>query len=178
MTWQIDPSHTNIGFEGRHMLVSKVRGKFSDFEADLAIDPENLEQSKATFRIKAESLDSGFGQRDEHLKSADFFDVEKYPEIVFDSRKIARNGGDGSYIIEGDLTIRDVTRPVRFKAEVGGPVKNPWGGEVIALDAETEINRKDWDLNWNMALEAGGVLVSDKIKLQLATELNKVEAQN
>jgi polyisoprenoid-binding protein YceI len=174
MTWKIDPIHSEIGFKTKHMMVATVKGKFHEFHGDLVIDENDLSKSGGTIRINAGSIDTNFEQRDNHLKSADFLDVESSPEIVFASNKIERKGEDVA--ISGDLTIRGVSRPVTFKGEVAGPLKDPWGNPRLALSAEAQVNRKDWNLNWNQALEAGGFLVSDKVTLQIDLELSKIEA--
>lgn len=171
MPWQIDPTHSEVGFRTKHMVFATVKGTFHEFEGDFEIDENDLAKSSGVIRIKAASIDTNAGQRDAHLRSADFFDVENAPEIVFESNGIERHGEDVT--IKGNLTIRDVTRPVAFKGEIGGPIRDPWGNEKVALSAETQINRKDWGLNWNQALEAGGLLVSDRVTLHVDLELAK-----
>jgi polyisoprenoid-binding protein YceI len=131
MPWQLDPTHASISFVGKHMLVSKVKGKFEDYIAELDVDEGNLANSSAVFRVKAASLDSGFDQRDNHLRSPDFFNVEQYPEITFKTTRIEPKGGD-DYRFVGDLTIRDVTREVAFDGEVAGPIQDPWGGTRLS----------------------------------------------
>ncbi len=169
MTWQIDPTHSTINFSGKHMLVATVRGQFRSWQAEAEIDETNLANSKATLRIDAKSVDTGVEQRDNHLRSADFFDVENHPEIVFTLRKVAPNGSD--YRFEGDLTIRGVTREVELAGEIDGPLEDPWGAQRIGLSAEGKLNRKDWGLTFNAPLAAGGVLVGDQIKLSIDAEL-------
>lgn len=169
MTWQIDPTHSTIGFSGKHMLVATVRGQFRSWQADTEVDETNLANSKATLRIDARSVDTGVEQRDNHLRSADFFDVENHPEIVFALKKVTPNGGD--YRFEGDLTIRGVTREVELAGEIDGPLEDPWGAQRIGLSAEGKLNRKDWGLTFNAPLAAGGVLVGDQIKLSIDAEL-------
>lgn len=176
MAWQIDPNHANLGFSGKHMVISKVKGKFEDYQVDLNVDEENLANSAATIRVAVASVDSGFGQRDDHLRSADFFDAEQYPYITFATREIQPNGKDGHYRFIGDLTIRDVTREVAFDGEVAGPIQDPWGGTRLALSAATKVNRKDWGLDWNLPLGAGNLLVSDEITLELDAEFVKQAA--
>ncbi|MGH2609044.1 MAG: YceI family protein [Tepidiformaceae bacterium] len=175
MAWQIDPNHANVGFTGKHMLVSKVKGKFQEYEADLDIDEANLANSTAVFRVNVASVESGFDQRDNHLRSVDFFDAEQYPHITFTTREIQSEGGD-QYRFAGDLTIRDVTRPVVFEGEIAGPIQDPWGGTRISLSATTKVNRKDWGLDWNLPLGAGNLLVSDEITLEIDAELVKQAA--
>lgn len=172
MTWQIDPTHSKIGFTGRHMMVAKVRGHFGEFAFEGEINPESLETSKATLKVNVASIDSGFDQRDNHLRSADFFDAEKYPQLTFTTTKVARAKGN-DYQISGDLTIKGVTRAVVFEAEVNGPVE-VFGTQKIGISAETKINRKDWGLSWNMPLGVDGLLVSDEITLTLDAELAEV----
>ncbi len=168
MPWQLDPTHSKIEFSGRHMMVSRVRGHFDRFAVDARIDEGNFEASNATIRVDAASLESGFDQRDNHLRSADFFNVAQYPELVFRTTKIERVKGE-DYRIAGDLTIRNVTRPVVFEAEVTGPIE-VFGTQKIALSATTKINRKDWGLDWNIPLGAGAILVSDEITLSFDAE--------
>ena len=174
--WAIDRAHSSIGFEARHMLVTRVRGQFKEFEAELNIDEQDLTKSSAVITIKAASIDTNEPQRDAHLRSADFFDVEKYPTIRFATKRIEKVG-DNRYRIVGDLTIKDVTREVAFDAEVFGPAKNPWGMEVISVSAEAKIDRKEFGLTWNAALEFGGWLVGDEVKLIFEAELVKQPVQ-
>jgi polyisoprenoid-binding protein YceI len=172
MTWTIDPTHASIGFTGKHMVVAKVRGQFKEFDADVTIDEEDLSRSGGVIRIDVGSLDSGFDQRDKHLRSADFFDAETYPEITFRTKRIEPRGGE-KYRFVGDLTIRDVTREVAFDGEVGGPLNDPWGNKRVVLSAAAKVNRKDWGLEWNLPLGADGLLVSDDITLELDAEFQK-----
>ena len=174
MPWQIDRDHTSLGFTGKHMLVSKVKGKFLDYDADFQINEEDLARSEATFRFKVASVDSGFDQRDNHLRSADFFNADEYPEIVFQTKRIESKGGD-EYRFVGDLTIRDVTREVVFDGEIAGPMPLPWGGTVVSLSATAKVNRKDWGLDWNLPLGASGLLVSDQVTLEIDTEIKNDE---
>jgi len=172
MTWKLDPAHSSLQFAVKHMVISTVRGSFRDFAVDAEIDETNLAKSRATVRIDATSLTTGNDDRDTHLRSADFFDADNHPAIVFVTRGIERRGGD-DHRITGDLTIRDVTRPVVFEGEIQGPVKDPWGGVRFGLSATGKVNRKDFGLNWNAALEAGGFLVGDDVKLSIEAELVK-----
>jgi len=170
MAWQVDPTHTSVEFSAKHMLITTVKGRFDDVEIDADINPDEIADSKAVVRIKTASLDTRDAQRDGHLRSPDFFDVENHPEIIFETKRIER-GKNGEARILGDLTIRGTTREVVFDGEVHGPTPNPWGKRVIALSAETKVSRKDWGLNWNAALEAGGFLVGDTVKLSIDAEL-------
>ncbi|HMO53356.1 MAG TPA: YceI family protein [Tepidiformaceae bacterium] len=173
MTWTNDPDHVSIQFSAKHMLVATVRGHFNEYEVDAFIDEQELTNSRATFTIHAASLESRNRERDAHLRSADFLDVENHPVITFVSRSIEERGKN-NFRIHGDLTIRGVTRPVSFDTEVHGPFVDPWGTERISLTANGKVNRKDFGLTWNMALEAGGVMVGEEVKLSLEAELVKV----
>lgn len=169
--WNIDPSHSTIGFEVKHMMVSKVKGQFTNYSADIeADDLSDLTAANVQFTIDTGSINSNSEDRDNHLKSADFFDIETYPEITFKSTNIAKDGDD--YKVTGDLTIKDVTKPVVFEVEYGGKGTNPWGVEVYGFEAEAKINREEFGLTWNAALETGGVLVGKDIKIKVELELN------
>ena len=180
-TWTTDQTHSQFGFAVRHMMISTVRGQFRDVEAKISFDEANPERSMVEARIAATSIDTGVAQRDNHLKSADFFDAETYPQIVFTSTGIERDGDD--YQIHGDLTIRDQTRPVVLTAEFHGLVPGMDGVRRAAFSARTKISRKAWGLGWNVALESGGWLVSDEIRIELdiaaievALRVNSVQA--
>jgi polyisoprenoid-binding protein YceI len=175
MTWKLDPAHSGLQFAVKHMVIATVRGSFRDFSVEAEIDEGDLAKSQATVRIEAGSLTTGNDDRDAHLRSADFFDVEAHPAIVFVSRAIERRGGN-DYRITGDLTVRGVTRTITLDGEILGPAKDPWGGIRFGLSASGKLNRKDFGLNWNAALEAGGFLVGDDVKLSIEAELVKVAA--
>lgn len=167
LTYTIDPSHSRIGFAGRHMVFTKVRGQFTDFTATVEVpDDKDATQAKVTASIKTASVDSGNEQRDGHLRSGDFFDAEQYPEMTFTSTSV-RSLGDNTHEVTGDLTIRGTTRPITLRTTVEGPLQDPWGNERYGVEAKAKINRKDWGLNWNLALEAGGVLVSEDIEIEI-----------
>ena len=172
VTWQIDASHTTIGFAARHAMVAKVRGRFADFDGSFTIDGSSPENSTATVTIKTASLDTRNDDRDGHLKSADFLDVEKYPEITFASTSI-KSVGDGDFIVGGDLTISGVTQPIEVALTYVGVSQDPWGGTRIGFEGQTEFSRKDFGLTWNVALETGGVLVGEKVKIELDVEAVK-----
>lgn len=163
-TWNIDPSHSSVGFSVKHMVIATVRGRFTQFGGAIVADGNGGVAIEGV--VQAASIDTNEPQRDEHLRSADFFEAAEHPEIRFASTRIVADGG-GRYRIVGDLTIKDVTREVELDAEVQGAGRDPWGNERIALEASGEINRKDFGLNWNQLLETGGVLVGEKIKLTL-----------
>jgi polyisoprenoid-binding protein YceI len=165
--WTVDTSHSEVGFTARHLMVSKVRGRFTDYTATITIAP-NVLDSTVQAVVQLDSVDTRDEKRDGHLKSADFFHVENHPTMTFTSTGIREHGSD--FYLDGDLTIRGITRPVTFDLEFNGVVAGPWGGKSAGFSAETEINRKDWGLEWNVALESGGVLVSDKIKISLEIE--------
>jgi len=168
--WNVDAAHSSIGFSVKHMMVSKVRGSFGDFGAEVEANETDLTAANIAFTIKVASINSGNEDRDNHLRSADFFDVEQYPEIKFVANNITKK--DDDYEIAGDITIKDVTKPIVFEAEYGGKGTNPWGQEVVAFSAETKLNREDFGLTWNQALETGGVLVGKDIKITIDLEAN------
>lgn len=170
--YTIDPAHTRIGFQARHAMVTKVRGQFLDFEGGFHLDPSNPDESSAHLTIQAKSLTTGNKQRDEHLRSNDFFAMEQYPEIKFNSTKVEKTD-DENLRLTGDLTIRGVTRPVTVDFEYLGAAVDPWGNLRIGFEGKTTINRKDWGVNWNAALEAGGVLVSEKVTIELDVSATK-----
>jgi polyisoprenoid-binding protein YceI len=164
-TYAIDPTHTRIGFVARHAMVTKVRGSFNQFEGTGTYDAEDPTRSTLSLTIDAKSIDTRNADRDAHLRGNDFFDMDTYPQIRFVSTKVEPLDAE-TYRVTGDLTIKDVTKPVSIDFEVSGPVQDPWGNTRIGLEGKSEINRKDWGVNFNVALEAGGLLVSDKITLE------------
>jgi polyisoprenoid-binding protein YceI len=172
MNWQIDPAHTRVEFSVRHMMITNVRGTFEQVDGTVAFDERNPARSSVDIRIEAASINTREPNRDAHLRSPDFFDAEAYPYLAFQSRRIEvldeRRGR-----IHGDLTIRGVTRPVVLETEYNGKAISPWGGESAGFSARTEINRKDFGLTWNVALETGGVLVGDIIKINIELEIIK-----
>lgn len=164
-TWVIDKSHSSVEFVARHLMVSKVRGRFEDFDGTIVIADDPL-QSSVTASIDLGSVNTGDAKRDEHLRSGDFFAVDQSPAMTFSSTSV-RQSGDG-YLVEGDLTIGGVTKAVQLTLdEVEGPSQDPWGGTRAGFSATTELSRKDFGLEWNVALETGGVLVGDKVKVAL-----------
>jgi len=167
-TYSIDKAHSEATFQVRHLL-TKVRGRFSDFEGTIEFDHQQPERSSANVIIQAASIDTNERDREAHLRSADFFDVEKFPTLTFTSGAITRRG-DQRFDVAGDLTIHGVTRPVTFEVTFLGKAKDPWGNERIAFEAEAAINRKDFGLNWNAALETGGFLVGDEVKISLSVQ--------
>jgi polyisoprenoid-binding protein YceI len=167
-TFNVDPAHTRVGFVARHLMVSKVRGRFPVTVGKLVVG-ENPEDSSVEATIDVSAVESGDPKRDEHLRSPDFFHVEKFPTVTFRSTKVDDHG-DGEFTVEGDLTVKDVTRPVTLKGEYLGAQDSPWGDTRVGFSAEVEVSRKEWGLEWNVALETGGVLVSDKVKLTIDAE--------
>jgi polyisoprenoid-binding protein YceI len=175
-TWNIDPSHSAIGFSVRHMVVSKTRGRFTRWSGQIRFDPENPSASSVEVNIDPASIDTADAQRDAHLRSSDFLDVEKHPGASFRSTNVADLGGD-RYRISGDLSVHGVTRPVVLEATYEGSGKDPWGGERAGFLATTSIDRKDFGLEWNKALETGGLLVGEKVELTLEVEAVKQPVQ-
>jgi len=173
--WNIDLSHSGVNFSIRHMVISKVRGRFAKFTGVLNFDDEDITRSVVEATIDASSIDTGVEQRDAHLRSADFFDVEKYPELRFRSTRIEKLDEDRFRVV-GQLTIRDVTREVALEIEGGGRAKDPWGNERTGFVAKTTLDRKDFGLKWNQALEAGGVLVGDRVDIELDVQAVKAAA--
>ena len=167
-TWALDTTHTDVSFTARHLMVTKVRGRFAVPAAPSRSPRTRLSRRSRPF-IDVPSVNSGEAGRDEHLRTADFFDAEHYPTITFRSTKV-EDAGDGEYKVTGDLTIKDVTRPVTLDLEYLGTVASPWGDQRAGFSATTEISRKEWGIEYNMALEAGGVVVGDKIKLNIDAE--------
>jgi polyisoprenoid-binding protein YceI len=167
-TWTIDSGHAGVGFVGRHFGLTRIRGRFTGVEGTVTI-AEPVEQSTVAVVIAMDSVDSGDQTRDDHLRSADLFDVEHHPTATFRSTGVTAAGGTGR--LSGDLTIKGVTRPVELDVEFVGGVADPWGNERAVFSASGLINREDWGLTWNMVLEAGGVLVSKEIRLEIDVEL-------
>jgi len=165
-TWNIDAAHTTFGFSVRHMMITTVRGQFDTVGGQLELNEEDPTQSQISIEIETASIDTRNEQRDAHLRSADFFDAENNPKITFTSGAI-RSTGAGTYDVTGDLTIRGVTREVVVKVEEEGRGVDPWGQSKIAYTASTKIRRTDFGLNWNQALEAGGVLVAEEVKIEV-----------
>ncbi len=163
-TYAIDPAHSEVGFVARHAMVTKVRGRFTEVEGTLTFG-DDVESSTATATIKTASVITGSADRDGHIKGADFFDVEKYPTITFAATGVRADGG--AYVLDGNLTIKDVTRPVSLPVQFEGVATDPFGNQRAGFSASTVVEREDWGLTWNAALETGGVLVSKKVTLQL-----------
>lgn len=164
MAWVIDPAHSMIGFRAKHMMFTTVRGQFDSFQGTLNLDVQNPENSSVEGTIDVSSIDTGDNDRDNHLRSPDFFDVANHPTMTFRSTRIERTR-DNEFKVYGDLTLRGTTREIAWDVEAAELGKDPWGNPRLGFSAETKLNRKDFGLNWNVALETGGWLVSDEIKI-------------
>ena len=169
--WNVDPQHSAVGFVARHLMITKVRGRFDTFTGVLHVADDPL-QSWVEAEVDLNSVSTGDAQRDNHLRSSDFFDIEHHPKMTFKSTSLKEDGDD--YILIGDLTVLGETRPVEFELEFEGVSADPWGGTRAGFTAEADISRKDWNLTWNMALETGGLVVGDKVKIEL--EIQAVKA--
>ena len=168
--WSIDPSHSHVGFGVRHLMISTVKGRFAGVNGSVSLENGSVGTARIDVTIDAASIDTGVSQRDDHLRSQDFLDVARFPTLSFKSRQIDPIGKD-ALRVTGDLTIRDVTRPVQLDVIDFGSVRDPWGGERAGYSASTRINRRDFGLSWNQALETGGFVVGDEVALTLEVEL-------
>jgi len=172
-TWKLDPTHTLVEFSAKHLMITTVKGRFADVEGIINIDEKTPRNSSVEATLKAVSIDTRTDQRDQHLRSGDFLNAEQYPEIKFRSTSI--EGDRKEFKLTGDLTIRDVTRPVTLNVQFEGQTKDPWGGERVGFSASGKIDRRDFGLTWNQVLEAGGVAVGNEIKIGIEVEAVKVE---
>jgi polyisoprenoid-binding protein YceI len=176
MTWQLDQSHSKVGFAVRHMMISKVRGDFKNYEVDLDLDPNNLKGSTIKARIHTASIDTDNEDRDKHLRSEDFFNVEEHPTMTFESTGFEEDG-EGHVEITGDLTIGEQTHPIVLRGEKLGPAKSPWGQTSVGFSLSAELDREQFGLTWNQALETGGVLVGKKVEITVEAEVVKQEQE-
>jgi polyisoprenoid-binding protein YceI len=174
-TYQLDSNHSQIHFSVRHMVISKVRGQFGQFTADLQLDEQDLTRSTVDVSIATPSIATGVADRDTHLRSADFLDVEHFPTMTFKSKAIEQKGDD-RFLVRGDLTIRGVTQSVVLDTELNGRGKDPWGNNKIGFSARTSLDRKAFGLTWNMVLETGGLLVADRVDIEIEIEANAARA--
>lgn len=174
MAWTIDTAHTSVGFVARHMGLSKVRGQFTSFRGEVEADGADVTSARGRVEIDMDSINTGNADRDAHLKSPDFFDVENHPTLVFESKSVTRQGDD--YKVVGDLTIKGITKEVELDYEHGGDSVDPYGNHKVGGSMIGTINRRDWGLSWNVPLDAGGVLVSEKIKLEIDFQLAETPA--
>jgi len=172
-TYSFDKAHTTVLFQVRH-IVTNVTGKFKDFDGQIQVDKANPAASTVDFTIQAASIDTNEPKRDEHLRSADFFDVANNPKITFKSTSVKATAKD-TYAVAGELTMRGVTKPVTLTVSYLGEGKDPWGNEKLGFEVAGLLNRKDFNINWNKTLDAGGVLVGDEVKVQIAVEANKAK---
>jgi polyisoprenoid-binding protein YceI len=170
--WAIDPTHTEIGFKVKHMMFTNVSGKFGTYDATITTDDDNFENANIEFSADISSIDTNNTDRDNHLKSGDFFDAETHPKLTFKATSFAKNGED--YELTGDLSLKGVTKSVKLPAEFSGLMKDPWGNTKAGLNISGKINRKDWGLNYNAALETGGVLIGEDVRLNIELQLIKL----
>ncbi len=170
--WKIDPAHSIVEFSAKHLMITTVKGRITDIEGIIYTDEKNPKNSSVEATLKAVSLDTRTDQRDQHLRSADFLDAEKYPEIRFRSTLI--QGDKPNFKLSGDLTIRDVTKPITLDVEFEGETKDPWGGERVGFSATGKIDRREFGLTWNQALETGGVVVGNEVKISLEVQAVKI----
>ncbi len=168
-TYNIDPAHTTVGFAVTHLVINTVHGKFTDFAGSVSLDGTAVQEAKAT--IQAKSINTGIEKRDNHLRSADFFDVQAHPTITFQSKRVEQKGGES--VVHGDFTIHGVTKEIALPIKVKGPIKDPWGNMRVGLEAKTKINRTDFGLKWNQVLEAGGVMVGNEVEIEINAEAVK-----
>ncbi len=176
MNWQLDTGHTHIGFTGRHLMVATVRGEFENFSGTVEFDEQDLTRSKVDIQIEAASVNTRNAQRDEHFRSADFFDVEHYPSITFKSTRVTMQDAHHGQLV-GDLTMRGITKEVVLDGEYGGVSQTPWDTYSAGFSLRGKVNRKDWGMKWNMVLAGGGLAASDEINLAIDLELTRpVEA--
>jgi polyisoprenoid-binding protein YceI len=172
--WVIDPAHSEISFKVKHLMITNVKGVFNEFSGNVQTTGDNFQTSEINFTLNPASIDTGASDRDGHLKSADFFEVEKYPSMTFIGNSINESVHEtGNYVLNGDLTIKEITKPVKLNVEFNGTMKDPWGNQKAGYSINGKINRKDWGLNWNALLEAGGVLVSDDVTINCDVQLVK-----
>jgi polyisoprenoid-binding protein YceI len=171
--WVLDPTHSDVEFKVKHLMISTVTGHFSSFTADVATEGEDFTTAKVTFTVDAASINTKNEQRDGHLKSPDFFDTANYPQIKFTVTKIESVDNDGSYNVHGDMTMHGVTKNIKLEVEFGGVIKDPWGNTRAGLTVSGKINRKDFGLNFHATTETGGVMLGDDIKVHIALEFVK-----
>ena len=170
--WAIDPTHSEIGFKVKHMMFTNVSGKFGTYDATIVTDDDNFENASMEFSADINSINTNNADRDNHLKSADFFDADNHPKLTFKASSFTKIDNH-NYELTGDLSIKGVTKTVKFPVEFSGLMKDPWGNTKAGLNIDGKINRKDWGLNWNSALETGGVLVGEEVKLNIEVQLAK-----
>jgi len=170
--WVLDPTHSELGFKIRHLMISNVSGSFKNFKIDVKTENEDFSTAKILATVDMDSIDTKNQQRDEHLRNSDFFETDKYPELIFKSTKIEKAEED-TFILHGDLTMKGITKPVKLNLEFNGLVKDPWGGERAGFLLTGKINRHEWGINFNAALEAGGLALGEDVKIHSEVELVK-----
>ena len=171
--WAVDPTHSEIHFKVKHMMIATVTGAFTKYSVDVETDDDRFATAKVRVEIDATSVSTGTEARDTHVRSVDFFNTEKFPKIIFESTSVENVQEEGHFVLKGNLTIKDITNPVTLNVEFGGTGKDPWGNHKAGFTISGKVNRKDWELNWNAALEAGGMLVSDDVKIAGEIQLVK-----
>jgi len=171
----VDPSHTHIGFTVTHMVITKVHGKFDQFDAVFYLDREAITNSRAEARIQVASINTEHKKRDDHLRSKDFFDAEKYPEITFKTTQIEKT--DDGYVAVGTLTIKGITKEIRLPFVLNGPITDPWGNERFGVEAEAQINRQDFGIRWNKTMDNGGLVVGNTVTLRIHAEFIKADKE-
>lgn len=169
-TWKLDQTHSNIGFSIKHMMFTNVKGNFEDYQGEIKMEGTNLEKASLTFTAQVDSINTGNKDRDNHLKSPDFFDTAQFPTISFNSNSITHQK-ENEYLIQGDLNMHGISKPVVLNAEFSGLMQDPFGNTKIGLNINGKINRKDWGLNWNSTLETGGLLVGEDVKFDIEVQL-------
>lgn len=172
-TWGIDPTHSEVSFKVKHLMITNVKGTFKGLEASVITEGNNFITSNIDFQLDASTVDTGVADRDAHLRSADFFDTDKHKKISFKGKRAGKADADGNYELTGDLTIKGVTNEVKLEVEFAGLMTDPWGNQKAGYAINGKINRKDWGLNWNATLEAGGLLVSDDVRISCEIQLVK-----
>ena len=170
--WAIDPTHSEIGFKVKHMMFTNVSGKFKTYDATITTDEDTFENVNIEFSADIDSIDTNNADRDNHLKSGDFFDAETHPKLTFKATSLTKKGDD--YALIGDLTLKGVTKSVQLPTEFSGLMKDPWGNTKVGLNISGKINRKDWGLNYNAVLETGGVLIGEDVRLNIELQLIKL----
>jgi polyisoprenoid-binding protein YceI len=171
--WALDPSHSEIGFKVKYLMITNVKGVFKDFSASVRTTGGDFTTADIEFSLDPASIDTGAADRDNHLRSSEFFDVEKYGRLSFSGKKAEKADSKGKYVLKGELLIKGITRPVKLNVEFSGVMKDPWGNEKAGYTIKGKINRKEWGLNWNTALEAGGFLLSDYVSISCDVQLVK-----
>ena len=173
-TYKVDPMHTSVSFSVRHLGINNVKGKFKEFEGALVLEGDTLKEASGT--IQVQSVDTGVEKRDNHLRTADFFDATKYPTITFKTKRVEK-AGSGQLVLIADFTMRGVTNELRLPAKMSKPTKDPWGGVRVGLEAKTKLNRKDYGINYNELLETGAMAVGEEVELEINTEAVKESAE-